>query len=286
MAATLYKIREDYHQELITSGVLAVSDSGVASNADSSQKTSKAIALSIAEQLGVAPGGKKLAGQTSGHVFEATTTHFLSRAVSEFAHIVPPGTSVQHVVKRGHGFYLAEFVPYQHLKQLAGAIDANPTLTTVLGNSYDISPDVIMIKEPQPDSYFNGNLNRLDNSVANLTPRRLVNNQTKFVEAIISCKWTLRSDRAQNARSEALNIIQNRKGRTPHVVVVTGEPTPSRLASLALGTGDIDMVYHFALPELQIAVEASGNDEAKNMLEILIEGKRLRDISDLALDLL
>ena len=80
-------------------------------------------------------------------------------------------------------------------------------------------------------------------------------------------------------------MIRNRKGRTPHIVVVTAEPTPSRLASLALGTGDVDTVYHFALPELVKAVEASGNDEAVSMLGILMGGKRLRDISDLPLDL-
>lgn len=286
MNSSLRKLRAEYHQELIDLGVLAVTANGVASNADSSQKTSKAIALSIAEQLGVVPGGEKLAGQTAGHAFEAATTRFLSRALTEFDHIVSPGTQVEHVVKRGNGFYLAEFVPYQHLKKLSSAVDSDPTLSTVLGNSYDISPDVIMTRSPQPDSYFNGGGNRVDDFVARLTPRRLINNEARFVEAIVSCKWTLRSDRAQNARSEALNIIRNRKGRAPHIVVVTGEPTPSRLASLALGTGDIDMVYHFALPELQKAVAASGNDEAATMLDILIEGDRLRDVSDLAIDLL
>ena len=105
------------------------------------------------------------------------------------------------------------------------------------------------------------------------------------MHAVISCKWTLRSDRAQNARSEALNIIRNRKGRTPHIVVVTGEPTPSRLASLALGTGDIDTIYHFALYELISAINNSGNSEAQNILETLISGERLRDISDLPFDM-
>ena len=114
---------------------------------------------------------------------------------------------------------------------------------------------------------------------------RLVNNSKDIVHAVISCKWTLRSDRAQNARSEALNLIRNRKGRLPHIAVVTGEPTPSRLSSLALGTGDIDAVYHFALPELQQAVEASDNDEAINLLGSMIDGKRLKDIADLPLDL-
>ena len=34
----------------------------------------------------------------------------------------------------------------------------------------------------------------------------------------------MRSDRAQYSRTEALNLIRNRKGRLPHIVVVTGEP--------------------------------------------------------------
>ncbi|GED00309.1 NgoMIV family type II restriction endonuclease [Glutamicibacter protophormiae] len=44
-------------------------------------------------------------------------------------------------------------------------------------------------------------------------------------------------------------------------------------------------MYHFALPELIEAVAATGNDEAQTMLTMLLSGKRLRDISDLPLDL-
>ena len=80
-------------------------------------------------------------------------------------------------------------------------------------------------------------------------------------------------------------MIRNRKGLTPHIVVVTGEPLPSRLSSLALGTGDIDCVYHFALYELIDAVKDTGAEDSVEILKILVEGKRLRDISDLPLDL-
>lgn len=73
-------------------------------------------------------------------------------------------------------------------------------------------------------------------------------------------KYTMRSDRAQNSRTEALNLIRNRKGHLPHIVVVTAEHMPNRLASLALGNGDIDCVYHFALYELIRAVKEIGFD--------------------------
>lgn len=79
-------------------------------------------------------------------------------------------------------------------------------------------------------------------------------------------------------------MIRNRKGKLPHVVVVTAEPLPSRLASIALGTSDIDCVYHFALFELCSALE-DGPDMSKELLDMMIAGKRLKDISDLPLDL-
>lgn len=66
---------------------------------------------------------------------------------------------------------------------------------------------------------------------------------------------------------------------------MTGEPTPNRIASIALGTGDVDCVYHFALPELLATVKALGYADAEEMLNTMIDGKRLRDISDLPLDL-
>lgn len=66
---------------------------------------------------------------------------------------------------------------------------------------------------------------------------------------------------------------------------VTAEPTPSWLASIALGTGDINCVYHFALYELCETLKKLHYSDALDMLQIMIKGKRLKDISDLPLDL-
>jgi hypothetical protein len=98
---------------------------------------------------------------------------------------------------------------------------------------------------------------------------------------MVADKWTIRSDRSQNARTEGLNLIRNRKDHTPHIVIVTGEPYPNRIASLALGTGDIDCVYHFALNELMSAADELNNDSVLDILDTIVRGKRLRDISDL-----
>ncbi len=130
-----------------------------------------------------------------------------------------------------------------------------------------------------------------DDDLARSTFLRIGNNSLPLMHASVSCKWTMRSDRAQNARTEALNLLRNRKGRAPAICLVTAEPMPSRLASLAEGTGDLDRIYHFALYELQDAVAQSASENQKlapqNVaLERMIKGLRLADISDLPFDLL
>jgi hypothetical protein len=66
---------------------------------------------------------------------------------------------------------------------------------------------------------------------------------------------------------------------------VMAEPLPTRLASLALGTWDLDCAFHFALPELREAVKKVGGEDQLEMLSGMIDGRRLRDISDLPFDL-
>ncbi|MBT5913481.1 MAG: hypothetical protein HOH59_11800 [Rhodospirillaceae bacterium] len=54
---------------------------------------------------------------------------------------------------------------------------------------------------------------------------------------------------------------------------------------LFMGTGDIDCVYHFALTEL-VEVLKEQERETLELVETMIEGNRLSDISDLPLDLI
>ncbi len=61
--------------------------------------------------------------------------------------------------------------------------------------------------------------------------------------------------------------------------------TDGRIASIALGTGDLDCVYHFALPELHRAVVKIASEDSVELMDNMIRGNRLKDISDLPLDL-
>ena len=285
MTAALTQARGNFHNALVAAHTLSLSPDRVASNADGSQRTSRMIAQHIADALAAETIDKKLDGQRAGKQFEEAVQGFLVEIFPLLQTLRPGEWRIENVGGSRGEYQIAKYEPYTHLDDLAHAIEDNPTLAAVLGNSYEISPDILVVRKPEPDAVINAEHNLVDSGSGRYAVIREVNQQHGIIHAIVSCKWTLRSDRAQNARSEALNVIRNRKGRTPHIAVVTAEPTPSRLASLALGTGDVDTVYHFALPELIEAVSLTDNDEAISMLGILVDGKRLRDISDLPLDL-
>lgn len=279
--------RSAFHRELLEAVLFNSPDKNnelVPSNADKNQKSSRFIAAHIAAELG-AKDATDIAGQSKGSSFESAVTSFVLATLPALRNLRPGDWRIENVGGSRGEYHLAKYEPYTHLDELAKAIERDRALESALGNSYTVSPDILITRAPESDETINRGGLLVDSLSAHRSIIRRENSEASIVHAIISCKWTLRSDRAQNARAEALSIIRNRKGRTPHIAVVTAEPTPSRLASLALGTGDLDMVYHFALPELINAVSALGNDEASTMLETLVRGHRLRDISDLPLDL-
>ncbi len=282
---TLKHLRAEFHRKLRQT-ILTVNDAGVPSIADKNNRFSVEVAKGIVERLGGDDGRvAKAAGQTAGNSFESICQWFVDAAFHKLVHLRPGEWSVVHVGGR-HRSAIACYEQYTHLDDLACILKDHSELAASLGQEYTISPDVVVLRVPYADDQINQNELLVDNEIAVKTPQRAANSEAPFMHASISCKWTLRSDRAQNARSEALNLLRNRKGRAPHIMVITAEPTPSRNSSLALGTGDLDCDYHFALPELIESVAAVDNSEAEHLLKIMVDGKRLRDIADLPLDLL
>jgi len=280
--AVIADARKAYHAALLGS-ILTIDSNGVPSNADKSNKMSVAIALSIAEQL-QSETRERLAGQTSGSEFESVNAEYIRQTFLELSHIRPGDWEVKKIGNRNR-LAIAKFEQFAHLVALDRASKNDPELAAALGSDYTITPDIIIIRNLLTDEELNTPKQIVDEYVAKRADLRKSNGGKPLLHASISVKWTIRSDRSQNSRSEALNLIRNRKGHLPHIVIVTAEPLPSRLASIALGTGDIDCVYHFALNELFTAVESFGNDDTLELLKIMVEGKRLKDISDLPLDL-
>jgi len=156
---------------------------------------------------------------------------------------------------------ISQFKQYKHLATVRRLVQDDQTgvLRDTLGADYVIAPDVVVAEGPLDD---------------------------QVLHASVSCKWTIRSDRVQNARHEANILIRHRRGRAPHIVAVTAEPLPTRLASIARGTGEIDATYHIALPALRDSVSAVGNRDQQSVLEELVANSRLSDLASLPHDLL
>ena len=283
MQALIAEARKRYHAGLLFNGVLTIDAKGIPSNADSSSKLSIKIAQGIAQRL-TANIEKKTVGQTAGAKFEQLNMDFLE---ATFPHLQNLRPGKWHIAKLGNrnSIKTSSFAQYEHLDYLSQLTKEDARLAACMGNDYMVAPDVVVYRETEPDEIINERQTIVNDSVSKLSDIRKICGGLPILHASISAKWTMRSDRAQNSRTEALGLIRNRKGHLPHIAVVTGEPMPSRIASLALGTGDIDCVYHFALYELIEAINDSNAEDSIEMLKMLITGKRLKDISDLPLDL-
>jgi len=280
---TITDLRKDYHKE-ICQRILGLK-SGVPNLADVSSKTSKTLANGMVKKLDFPLCKNPPVGQTVGTVFTELTMDFLNKSFRLLQHI-RPGKWIFSASQASIG--IAAFDQYEHLSALNSVLKAHKELAAALGGDYIITPDIVIGREPLTDSEINQKKSVLGKGeISTLTTLRKENYQSPkpILHASISCKWTIRSDRSQNTRTEALNLIRNRKGKTPHISCVTAEPMPTRLASLAMGTGDIDCVYHMALHELIASVKESGNEDQGDILDTLVNGKRMRDISDLPFDL-
>jgi len=277
---------------------------------DCDSLSSVRIAARMAEILGLPNGDVAKSSQATGVGFTTATKEFVEAAFALLQRW-RPGRWTFTTESR-----LADYYQYEHLGALSELVTkiselfdgseaqlplvtegpsprtnlevAARELRNSLALDYIVIPDIVVYRSPVDESLLLGET--IDDGVpeiAELTAFRArnVGSQTKIMHASISCKLTIRSDRAQNTRTEALNLLRNRKGHAPHMVAVTAEPLPTRLASLALGSGDLDCTYHIALPELVEAAKTTGCADQLDMLNQLIEGRWLRDIADLPLDL-
>jgi predicted DNA-binding protein len=215
--------------------------------ADRSSSTSVRIAGELLDSLGITQQVEHV-GQTAGMKLEEAVERHLKQSTQCVVYA--------EVSRRAP---ITHFVQYEHLALLAELIerDETNTLKAAIGADYIIKPDVTVGLQLGPEAALH-------------------------LHAAVPCKWTLRSDRAQNIRHEAVVLIRTRRGRLPHIAPVTAEPLPTRLASLARGTGEVDAVYHVALDELRNACALVGNREQIEVLEELVDHGRLRDLSTLA----
>ena len=163
---------------------------------------------------------------------------------------------------------VANYAQFMHLNDLQALLEHTPVLRATFAGDYQVKTDVYVGVEnaAHPD-------------------------ERPFLHAAISSKWTIRSDRVQNVRHEFATLVRNRRGRCPHLILVTAEPLPTRLLSIARGTGEIDAVYHLLYDELDMAVSVLCGDrglypDQRTAWHEMVKQKRLKPYASLVNDLI
>ena len=289
----LDRARRVFHRALIDERVLVTRPgSGVPSNADTGSGSSLRYARAIAEGIGAVEAHPRSPGHSAGRSFERAVAAYLQAVLQALDGIRPGEWTVRRLGDRGADGTIRDaseiFEQYEHLAALREIVEGSRDLRAVLGAEAELlAPDVVVMRSPLSDRDLNAVTRLVDplGPLASASPLRSAVQPKPLLHAVVSCRWTLRSDRAQQAKAEAQQLIRNRRGRAPHLVMVTGEPMPSRLAAVALGTGELDCVYHFALHELMDAIDPAVDPAGAELMHTMVQGRRLRDISDLPLDL-
>lgn len=234
--------------------------------ADVGSKASMQLARHAYETLGVLRTQVRTGGLDSDSA-TASSGAALERAIENDLRAGLPAKDPGRVWLVSRGGTVARFAQFTHLDDLQRLLLANPTLRATFAGDYQVATDVYV---------------GVENSARVSEP--------PFLHAAISSKWTIRSDRVQNVRHEFATLVRNRRGRSPHLVLVTAEPLPTRLVSIARGTGEVDAVYHLLYDELDIAVLTLCGDglfpEQREAWTEMIDQKRLRPYGSLVDDLI
>lgn len=282
--ATVAGLRGEYHEMLCRDLLACYPNSNVPNIVDKATSGGADIGRRVSLLLGFPLAEASVSRQFLNCRFADLTEEFIRRSLSAMEHLMP-GSWVVSAQGTPPGADL--FGVSRDLTELQGVLARSPGLRDALDECGVITPDIIVARTPEPDEVINsvGEFVTRDERVARFAPLRERNQRYPILHASISCKWTMRSDGARDTHTDALNLVRNRNRDALHILVVTFEPLPNRLASVAMGADGVDCAYHVALPELVQAIAEVGNETYIEQLQDLIDGRRLRDISDLPLDL-
>ncbi len=227
--------------------------SWVPNSADVDNPASLSLAAAVLEALGM-PNPNALGSTPPTGSPPANPGPLLEERVKDHLAQELPRLDVQRRWQVRRGVPITSYAQFQHLTGITTAIAGDPNLRVTLGRDYLITPDVTVGLLDTPT----------------FTPH-------PWLHAAVACKWSIRSDRVQNIRHENRNMIAHRRGRLPHLITVTAEPLPSRLASIARGTGEVDVTYHLAYDELDQAVRSQGSPSQRDEWAEVTGQGRVRD---------
>lgn len=248
----LWDVRQEYHRSL-QERLWSVSG-GLPSNSDPTSRISVEIGLALAEAAGATGDLARLDGPRAGVEFERRTARFIEATLTYVNKLTQADWRVET------GSSVAEFARYDHLNSVRQAAVTNDQLAAALYDDHSLAPAVFVghkLKSNHPAS-----------------PASAV------LSAVVACKWMIPRDMDQRA----IDFLRCPEVSEDRIAVVTAEPLPGRIASIAIGIGQ-PCVYHVALKELQDVLARTSWYDSREMLDIMLDQGRLRDILELPLDL-
>lgn len=261
-AEIILQERKNFHKDLFDRGIYVLKEDDCPSNTCSDTSYCIDIAKSVAKKLNIGHG--EYCSRNVGYEFEEVVKQFIENTLNKISDDKWRVSRLKNDKK-----FLYEYAQY-------GYLDKQKT------DEYIACPDIVVSKKSDVSKWVNA-VRKATNNSAN------VNHKPVLISSI-SCKWSLRTDRAQNNCKEVLDLIEKRHGSVPKIFCVIGDVYPPHLRSVipsANSSGKIDCVYHIALPEFINALNKSKNNsrmiqEFHNYIDLGI----LKDISELPLDLL
>lgn len=203
MNALIAKERYHFHERLFETNTLTLTKAGVASNADTSSRGSKAIAkrvvdILVEEQQHKINMVEKISGQTLGKQFEMLTMEFLQATFPNLQNLYPGKWSILQL-GNNNKLKTSDFEQYEHLAYLSALTAENAQLAAALGNDYLVAPDVVVYRELFEDDEINQNQCIVDNDVSKMADIRKVNGGKPLLHASV----------CQNAELFLKNILNH-----------------------------------------------------------------------------
>lgn len=197
MAALLVEARRHLLQRMFETDTLTLSQTDIASNADSSSVQSKAIAHRIIDLIEGQLKLKvhtvsKISGQTLGKHFELLIMEFIKDTFPKLQSLRPGKWSIMQL-GNNNKLKISDFAQYEHLAYLNELTSQNSMLAASLGNDYLVAPDIIIYRDLYSDTELNRHRKIVDAQVGQMATIRQSNNSKPILHASVSAKYTMGS---------------------------------------------------------------------------------------------
>ena len=178
MNTLIANARFHFHERLFETNTLTLTKAGVASNADTSSRGSKAIAgkivdILVGEHHHTVNTVDKISGQTLGKQFELLTMEFLQETFPHLQNLRPGQWSILQLGNNNR-LKTSDFEQYEHLAYLSALTAENAQLAAALGNDYLVAPDVVIYRNLYEDGEINAEQLMMKSAEWQISGRRMV----------------------------------------------------------------------------------------------------------------